>query len=394
MKNISELDKNNCTGCRMCEKICPVNAIKMIENKEGFIEPKVDEEVCISCGLCARRCPQINSIENNDRLDKIEVYAAKNVNVEEQKESSSGGIFSVLANYVLDKNGTVYGCAFNDDLVAEHIRIDNKKELYKLRGSKYVQSNTRNTFVEVKEDLLNDKYVLYSGTPCQIAGLKSYLGKEYERLILIDILCHGVPSPYIFEKYKFWLEKKYNSKIYNYSFRNKEKLYWGLGYGIKLKLKDKFKYINGDEDKYMYSFSKGITLREVCYNCKYCNKNRIGDITIGDFWGIEKIYPRLYDKYGVSLVIINSLKGKMIFKELCSNLNFEEIPFSIIKDTTTLNNPCEKHVNRSNIYEKIKIDGIEKTLKIKSSLRIKAKLKKMIPDFVKLKIRQWKININ
>lgn len=390
MNNISKLDKNNCTGCRMCEKICPVNAINMIENEEGFIEPKIDEQLCVNCGLCYNKCPQINSIVNNV-LEELEVYAVKNINLEEQKESSSGGMFSVLANYVLDKNGTVYGCAFNSELVAEHIRIDNKKNLYKLRGSKYVQSNTKNTFVQVKEDLLNNMYVLYSGTPCQIAALKSYLGKEFDNLILIDILCHGVPSPYLFKEYKFWLEKKYNSRIYDYNFRNKEKIYWGFGYGIKLTLKEKHKYIYGDDDKYVYAFSKGITLREACYNCKYCSSKRMGDITIGDFWGIEKIYPKLYDKHGVSLVIVNTENGRKIFDELKYNLKFEKIPFNCIKDTTTLNNPCEKPANRSDIYMRLKKDGFENILKINKIFKIKAIIKKIIPSSIKVKIRQFKI---
>ena len=198
MENISKLNKNNCTGCRMCEQICPVNAIKMIENKEGFIEPVIDKTKCINCGLCSKRCPQLNEIKREDY--KMEVYAAKNKNIEEQKSSSSGGVFSVLANYVLENNGIVFGCAFNDNLIAEHIGIEDKNELYKLRGSKYVQSNTKNTFKDVKENLENSRMVLYSGTPCQIAGLKQFLGKEYDNLYTVDLVCHGVPSPKLFKK--------------------------------------------------------------------------------------------------------------------------------------------------------------------------------------------------
>ena len=183
-----------CTGCRMCAQICPVKAIDMKENEEGFFEPIINKEKCIKCSLCFKRCPQLNDVKIEKKINISKAFAVKNKNLEEQKKSSSGGIFSVLARYVLKNNGVVYGAAFNENFKLEHIRIDKQESLYKLMGSKYLQSNTQNTFELVKKDLNDGVNVLYVGTPCQIAGLRSYLGKDYEDLLLVDLVCHGVPS--------------------------------------------------------------------------------------------------------------------------------------------------------------------------------------------------------
>ena len=190
-----------CTGCRMCVQICPVKAIDMKENEEGFFEPIINKEKCIKCGLCFKRCPQLNDVKVGKKINSHKVFAMKNKNTEEQKNSSSGGVFSVLARYVLENNGAVYGACFDEKLKLEHIRIDKQENLYKLRGSKYLQSNTKNTFELVKNDLNKGVKVLYVGTPCQIAGLKNYLGKDYEELLLVDLVCHGVPSQKLFDKY-------------------------------------------------------------------------------------------------------------------------------------------------------------------------------------------------
>lgn len=389
MNNISILNKKNCTGCRMCEQICPVNAIKMIENEEGFIEPTVDEKKCINCGICSKKCPQLNDIEYK-RLENLEVYAAKNRNIDEQKKSSSGGVFSAIANYVLENEGIVYGCAFNKEFVAEHIGIQKKNELYKLKGSKYVQSNTMDTFNNVKEYLNKNKIVAYSGTPCQIAGLKNFLGKEYENLITIDLLCHGVPSPKTFKEYIKYLENKSGKKIQNYEFRNKEKQYWNLGYKIKITFEEnEAKFINGDEDIYTNAFSKGIMLREVCYNCKYTNNKRMGDITLGDFWGVDKTYPKLYDKNGVSVILVNTLKGKEILDKIKKEIIIDEVEYEEVENyADTLKQSCERNDERNKIFEKIEKEGIYNILKKKIS--IKSKIKKYIPSMLRLKLKEIK----
>ena len=385
MKNISILDKNNCTGCRMCEQICPVNAIKMIENSEGFIEPCVNEEKCINCGLCANKCPQLNSVKCT-KLEKIETYAAKNKNISEQKASSSGGIFSAIANYIIENNGVVYGSAFNDKIVVEHIRVNNKEDLAKLRGSKYVQSNTKNTFKETKKDLESNRLVLYSGTPCQIAGLKSFLNKEYNNLITIDVVCHGVPSPKIFNKYLKWLEKKNKSKIKKYDFRNKEKKKWGHIAKVAFD-NGKIKYINFTLDPYYKSYINSKINRECCYSCKYANTDRVGDITLADYWGIEKKHPDFYDENGVSALLINTQKGKMILNKIKKNIILKDtILKNIVKNNSNLKEPTHRVQDRDMIYANINKLNFEKY--IRKNLKFKKKLKDIIKSLIPISIKK------
>ncbi len=296
------------------------------------------------------------------------------------------GIFSVIANFILDKDGVVYGCAFNDDLVAEHIRIDDKSDLYKLRGSKYVQSNTKNTFIEVKEDLLNGKYVLYSGTPCQVAGLKAYIGKEYEKLITIDLVCHGVPSPKLFKKYKEYLEKKYKSKIISYEFKNKEKNGWGSNAKILFE-NGKAKYFPANLDSYYKSFLKSINSRECCYKCKYSNTDRISDITLADYWGIEKIHPEFYDENGVSAILINTEKGKNVLYQISDNVLIKCTKLeNVIKKNKNLEKAAIRVIDRNSIYNQI--DVLSYASYEKEKLHFKKELKDIVKNVIPLKIKR------
>lgn len=384
MENISILDKKNCTGCRMCEQICPVNAIEMVENKEGFLEPKVIEEKCINCGLCAKRCPQLNNI--HEKEEKAKAYAAKNRNLSELKQSSSGGLFSIFANYIIENNGAVYGCAFNKEFKAEHIRVDNKEDLNKLRGSKYVQSNTKNTFKQVKEDLQNNQLVLYTGTPCQIAGLKSFLGKDYDNLLTIDLICHGVPSQKLFSKYLEFLESKYKSKILEYEFRSKEKNTWGLNLKIRFE-NGKVKYIPARLDPYYKSFLNGDTYRESCYNCKYASINRIGDITLADYWGIEKEHPDFYDEKGVSAIIVSSKKGQEFFEKIKNNIDFIE---STIEKLMNKNDNLKFSTERNNIRDEVYSNLDEKDFGkyMKEDLKFKKDKKEIVKNFIPVGIKR------
>ena len=390
MNNITILDKNKCTGCRMCEQICPVNAIKMVENGEGFLEPEIIENKCINCGLCAKRCPQLNELKFN-KLKEVQAYAAKNKNMETQKQSSSGGLFSNFADYVFYNNGVIYGCVFNKDIKAEHIRIDNKEELYKLRGSKYVQSDTKDTFKQVKQDLENGKTVLYTGTPCQISGLKQFLGRDYDKLITIDLVCHGVPSPELFQKYIKYLEEKYGSKIVEYQFRSKEKNVWGLNLKIKF-YNDKVKYIPMSLDPYYKTFIEGKNYRECCYNCKYANENRIGDITIADYWGIEKEHPEFYDEKGVSAIILNTEKGLQIWNEINEQIAYIPSTIEKVKNKNhNLNMPTERTSERENIYKNLNNKEFRKY--IKEDLKFKYKTKDIIKNLIPVNLKRTLKNL-
>lgn len=392
-KTIDLMNKHyKCTGCETCKNVCPVKAIGMIENDEGFLEPVVDYKKCVDCGLCSKKCPQLNDIEVK-RSDSPIAYAVKNKNLNEQLKSSSGGAFSVLANEVLEKKGTIYGAAFDENLKLEHVRVDNCKELSKLRGSKYVQSKLENVYENIKRDLKEGKFVLFVGTPCQVAGIKSYFENQYENLLLIDLVCHGVPSQKLFSKYIKWLENKNKSTVEIYEFRNKEKNKWGWTSKIKVKFKNgKEKYISAKLDPYYKSFGNETTYREVCYDCKYSNINRMGDITIGDYWGIEKIHPEFYDENGVSAVIVNTEKGKKFFSTVKNKIEYIETDIEKIKiKNNNLKEPTKRKVDRNCIYDGI--DDIEFGKYSKKKLNFKKEykdiLKNMIPVYIKKELKKY-----
>ncbi len=303
-KNISGLDAKDCCSCGACYNKCPVGAITMQENEEGFLVPVIDKNKCTNCGLCVKVCPSLNVQYNN--TDKPECYAAM-ADDEIRMKSSSGGIFTLLAEDILDKGGYVCGAAFDDNWNVHHIIVDNKNDLEKLRGSKYVQSDTEDCYKKIKKLLDEDKYVLFSGCPCQVAGLYSFLGKNYEKLYTVDILCHGSPSRGVWKKY---LNENFNkNEIKRINFRDKNKIGWSCSHcTISTK--------NGDDivtDDFTKLFHASINLRESCYDCKYSKKPRPADITLGDFWGISEYKKDLNDDKGLSFVLTNNAKGKFLF---------------------------------------------------------------------------------
>ena len=308
-------NKNQCCGCTACRNICPKNAITMAEDGCGFFYPQINQSLCVDCGLCKSVCAFQNGINITQKSDYPLFYAVKNKDEAIRKTSSSGGVFATLSEYVLKNDGVVYGAAFNNAMNVVHMRADNIADCKKFRSSKYVQSRLLNTFRSVRNDLENGLTVLFSGTGCQIVGLKAFLKKDYEKLFLADIICHGVPSPKIFNDYKKFAEGKANSKINYINFRAK-KIY-GETQDINVKFENGKSYCEfPDVDYFKQLFSKNLILRPSCFECKYTNTTRCSDITLGDFWGISKSLPNFDDKKGVSLVIINSQKGKKIMDEI------------------------------------------------------------------------------
>lgn len=383
-KHLKIKNKADCTGCRACEQLCPVKCITMIEDQEGFIYPHIDEEKCINCGLCNKRCPQLNSKIESKETKKV--YAVKSKNVKNSKKSTSAGMAYMLTKKIIEKNGIVFGCAYNDNLVPIQKKVDTENDLEKLRGSKYVFSNTLSTYSEVKKELENDKNVIYIGTPCQIGGLYAFLGKEYEKLITVDIVCHGVPSPKLFSKYLKYLEKKLGQRVINYEFRNKDKAIWGE-YRAKVTLENGAKYIDANDDPYYSNFLKGTIFRESCYKCKYANTDRVGDITLADFWGIEKISSNFYSEEGVSLVFINTQKGAKIFDEVKKNIDYEEHSIEeAVEKNGNLSHPTQRNEKRDFTYKDIDNKDIESY--IKRNLKIDGKLKKKIKKLIPRKIKK------
>lgn len=312
----------DCCGCTSCENICPTNAIEMITDKEGFMYPKIDQALCINCGKCKDVCAFQKGCDTSNNLDQIMAYGIKHKNDNVRLNSRSGGTFTAISDYVINQSGAVYGAKFDQNLNVVHSRATNKKDRDLFRGSKYVQSSLDNTFKKVIEDLVNEKYVLFSGTPCQTAGLNKYLSKigiNRDKLILVDLVCHGTPSPKIFRDYINFLNKKHKTNITNFEFRNKRKFGWEAH-------RETYKVRNKEysSDVYTTLFSRDEMLRPSCYNCKYTNLKRPSDITLGDFWGIEKVLPNFTDDKGISLVFINTAKGKRLFNSIKTELDYVE----------------------------------------------------------------------
>lgn len=314
-------DKTKCCGCGACANICPKQCISMQTDEEGFLYPYIEQSQCVNCGKCNLVC----SFRLNQKQRKINAgkyldykegqfetpitYAVKHQTLAIRMASRSGGMFTALSNETLKNGGSVYGCVLNEEFLAVHIRADNVSARDKMRGSKYIQSNISCIFPLVKEDLQNDKHVLFSGTSCQIAGLKKYLGRDYPKLLCVDIVCHGVPSSIVWKSYLSYMETKHKSPVKAAEFRNKKDFGW------KSHVETLF-FENGNKisSKIFTSlFYSHIFLRPSCYCCPYKDIIHPGDITLADYWGIDKAAPGFNDDKGVSLVLLNNKKGTNAF---------------------------------------------------------------------------------
>lgn len=318
------VDKKDCCGCFSCVNTCPQSCIKMSEDEEGFFYPEIDVNLCVNCGLCEKACPTINEISKPQK--PIKIYAAKNNNTDIVKTSSSGGIFTAIAEEIIAQDGIVCGAMFNNNWEIVHMFISNKHELAFLRGSKYIQSYIGESFKRIKQYLENGRKVLFSGTPCQVKGLKLFLKKEYCNLITTDFVCHGVPSQKIWNLYLNEIKATYgestNRMAINYiSFRNKSKGWNNYRIIIKAKKTRKnSKAINIVDDKhhrnlFMKGFLNNLYLRPSCYSCPAKRDKSGSDITLADFWGIAQIAKDWDDNKGTSLVMINSTKGMKYFPD-------------------------------------------------------------------------------
>lgn len=323
-------NKQSCCGCHACFQICPVDAIKMVPDCEGFLYPIVDNQKCVNCGMCEKVCPEL-IIQNT--LPVIKTYATYRRNFEKRLESASGGIFAVLAEFVLQNNGVVFGAAFDDKWNLRHYAVDSIDELHNLKGSKYLQSTIGTTFKEAEKYLKCGKMVLFSGTPCQIQGLKKYLKVDNFNLITVDLICHGVPSPKVWKQYL--KETSKGRKLEKFKFRDK-----------RMGIKDAplfFDFENGDvifekysESPYIRGFINNLYLRPSCYKCSFKSSKRCSDFTIGDFWGIENFLPEFDNKYGVSAVMLRTKKAIKIFSLIKNELIIAESSV----DQIVIENPC------------------------------------------------------
>lgn len=318
-------DKSDCCGCTACASICPKDAMTMEPDTLGFKYPKVDLSKCIDCGLCEKVCAFNDSYDKSLNLKEPEIYAARHKDMHEIETSRSGAAFIAISDFVLENGGIVYGVGYKEHFRVTHKRATTKGERNEFKGSKYVQSDLDGIFRQVKEDLKQGNTVLFSGTPCQTAGLNSYIGKKLrENLVLVDIVCHGVPSPYIWRDYLAYVENKYKSKVVKVDFRDKSRIGWSghiesfvLNNGKKL-----------ESRTYTDLFYQHIMFRPSCGKCHFTNFNRPSDFTIADFWGWEKTGSEFNkDDKGVSLVLVNTEKGDNLFEE--ANKDLDIIPIKL-----------------------------------------------------------------
>lgn len=378
-------DADKCTGCFACMNKCPKGAIKSGIDDEGRTLPVIDKEICIQCKLCVRTCP-VNT-ETELREPQI-CYAAQRHEKEIRKLSASGGVAAVLSEYVIVRQGCVFGAAVNNEGKVCHVCATTKNEIDKLRGSKYVQSDIGFSYREAEKELQKGKMVLFIGTPCQISGLKHYLGKEYEALFCVDLICHGVPPmQYLKEHYKTVTKVE---NIDTVLFRDP-----AVGFLLSLRKNGRLIYsADRFHDTYFHAFFRSLTYRENCYECPYAGRKRCSDLTIGDFWGIDRKSLKKIKSGYISAVLINNDKGKAIFDKVKDQFVFEERQISeAVKGNKQLQTPAQKHKLRKEFIEAYKnLKDFDRAVE-KIGLVREMKIENIIGKFEALKSKiAWKIN--
>jgi coenzyme F420-reducing hydrogenase beta subunit len=352
--NINEIvtfGSDKCCGCTACMSVCPKQCISMEVDGEGFLYPLVDQSLCIDCEACVRTCPFYHPSESHK---PEEVYAAINTNEGIRMESSSGGVFTMMAEKVINDGGVVFGAKYTADWQVEIVPAETIEELAAFRGSKYLQARMGNSLKQCKQYLRDGRKVLFSGTPCQIAGLKHYLRKDYDNLIAVDFVCHGVPSPKVWERYLKEVTEAGKRAIQDIKFRDKPQGWKRFNFTLNYDEADKsysMSSYNGD-NHYMRAFLSDMILRPSCYNCQAKSGRSQSDITIGDFWGIETVLPTMDDDKGTSLVLVHTEKGKQIFAD--AQVKTEVVAYAdAFAHNPAIEHSARAHAHRQNFFEKL-----------------------------------------
>ncbi len=369
----------DCCGCSACFAVCPKNCIKMKLSDDGFYTPYFNAKCCVDCNMCVDVCP-LKHPQTNNAVPLA--YGAITKDSTIRHHSSSGGLFTVLANEVIKLNGVVFGAIFNEKFNVVHHKAETYDELKAFRGSKYVQCDTNNSFKEVKSLLENDRFVYFSGTPCQIAGLKAYLKKDYDKLITQDIICHSTPSVGIWNIYMNSKEKEYGGKLVNVNFRVKDK---GIhGYKLLMKFDNGKTYTCDNTDPYISAFLSGYSSNSACYNCHFKNLSRISDFTLGDFWGVEKLFPSLDDGGGVSLMLLHTEKAKKLFETIKDDIIFVETdPEAALKKNQMASKAIAKPYGRERFFRYVRKLGIEEAMTKASKRGLLIRTYKKLRSFYK-----------
>ena len=375
-------NKESCCGCSACVHSCPKHALVMVEDTEGFLFPKLSPENCINCGICNKVCPIINDIYANS-TEHQECHIAVNANPLYSKRSATIGFCTMIAEQFVGHGRFVYGVVLDEhNWQANHICVTEKKDLDKIRNSKYIQSHLNNTFFEIKQLLLANEHVLFVGTPCQVAGLKAYLKNDFANLCTVDLICHGVYSYKLLQKEVAYWERKLNGRIKNFRFRSKERSPWNSGGIINFDIKDRkgrYRHIERHGSCspvyrcFAYNGDQYYNLRESCYNCHFRSQGRYGDFTVGDAWGISGNYPEIFThsnrKSGISLVFCNTKKANQYLSKLYDELILKTVPANnVFKQQALLpikrQIPRERYLLYSNIDKEEWGNLVSKLLKV------------------------------
>ena len=374
MLPFDEIEK--CMGCGACAEACCVNAIELCANKEGFLYPRINNSKCVNCRKCIDICKKVKL--NKHKMMKA--FAVKHKNNDIEIKSTSGGAFTALSDQILKDNGSIYGCVFSSELEAIHICAETIEKRDLMRGAKYIQSNLNHCFKEIETKLKQGEIVMFSGVPCQVSGLKTFLGKEYTNLYTVDLLCAGSASPKLFKEYIAYYEKKSGKKILTYYCRSKEKGWVHL---------EKAVFADGTEDfQSLISQAWGniygthFSAREECMRCPFTSLERTGDISIGDCWGIDKKVPSFADKKGVSILLINTLQGRKLFNECKRDLDVIEIDILDYLQRALVEPTKVNSVERKEFWRKYYKYGIKKIIKDYGGVNLKGVVKRII---------KWKI---
>lgn len=395
MKNtIEQIDKQQCTGCGLCAEKCPKDCILMVEDGEGFRFPQIDSNKCVECGLCMHSCPTTSAADTLYSKYGRSYYCGIVKDKEMLIKSSSGGVFGVLAEYIISIGGYVCGCIYTDDLEAVHMLSNRKQDIEKMYGSKYVQSRAEHCFPEIQSHLMEEDIVMFTGTACQIAALRLYLGKDYSNLYCVEILCHGVPSPGLFAKYKQYLEKRLGGTVKDIRFRDKRRDGWGSEHRTCIIYEKNGKLCETRPilPAYFSAFFYGLNLRESCYQCRFATSERVADLTIGDFWGSWNKYKKRFHE-GISVVGVNSEKGYELSENIFGRFDFYEVlsENEAIVSNDNFTHPIKRPIERASFYDSILSQGYRglwKKTYLSRSYRRKT-LASIYGAFVPEKIRLW-----
>ncbi|WFA08428.1 Coenzyme F420 hydrogenase/dehydrogenase, beta subunit C-terminal domain [Tissierella sp. Yu-01] len=354
--------REECCGCSACFNICPTDAISMIPDEEGFLYPLIDQDTCIDCNKCVNSCPILK--DNSFKEERTpDLYVTKHKSIDVLMSSTSGGMFAALSDAILREDGIIYGVDFDDEFKVLHKRAENPEQRDRMKFSKYVQSDLSDIFQQIKNDLIDGKSVLFTGTPCQTAGLRGYFrnSRITEKLYICDLICHSIPSPLIWKDFKKYLEKENGGELTNIQFRSKI-IDWtrensNKTFMFKTTANEDYVF---DERYYKLFFGLKTIVRPSCSECRFTDVHRTSDITIADYWGIEKYAPEWLDLKGVSLILTNTQKGDKLLELISQDIHFEKRQLKeALNEQQRLSKPVESPDNRDEFWKIYKEKGFE-----------------------------------